>query len=414
MANYSRREFLRQMGTVSGLLLTGRHAFSTPYVDFSQDSGSFEFLVIGDSLIWGQGLREEQKFYTLTKDWLQTEVFAGSRPVNLKVKAHSGSTLTLHADAAAGLRRAGRDESQYAHPEINVAFPSIAKQIDLAADEYKRENIAAESVGLIMLSGGITDIGPSKVLDTDGDDDALRRDIVKYCRDDMIGVLRRAAAAFPMAKIAVIGYFPMISPQTPTSKLTNAYLEVRRVPDPLKPFVNNALLRRFFKSDKKRGVERSRIWIEDSDRNLQQAVETFNSERKSASAVFIKSPLAEDNALETKNTMLFRMKKGKVEDFLYAERKMVCEKELEQLKASTGLKYSVRLCEISAIGHPNPEGSGRYAEAIKAKLGPLFQGRQAIATPASRFRVMPGRRQDSSQDGGVTSLSFLHLTRYSY
>jgi hypothetical protein len=47
-------------------------------------------LVVGDSLISAQGLREQNKFYYLVKDWLQADVFGASRRVNLKVKAHVG------------------------------------------------------------------------------------------------------------------------------------------------------------------------------------------------------------------------------------------------------------------------------------------------------------------------------------
>jgi hypothetical protein len=370
------------MGAVSALSLAWRGGLAIPSLAQAETTSPFRFLVVGDSLIWGQGLREDQKFYSLTRDWLQFTVFNNSREVDLKVKAHSGSTLTLHPSDAEGLKRAGRDESQYAHAEINIAFPSITKQIDLAAEEYAREAVPPESVGLIMLSGGITDIGAKKVLDTSADDEELRRDIVRYCCDGMIGFLNHAAAAFPLARIAVIGYFPMISPQTPTGRLANAYLETRRLPDPLKPFINNPLLRPIFNGDKKRGIERSRIWSEESNRNFQLAVNAFNDAGARAPAVFIKSPLTEEHALETPKTMLFRMRRGRTEDFLYAERKQVCKPELKALKAATGLKYSIRLCEIAAIGHPNVDGSRLYAGAIKTALRPLFRERSRAAHTA--------------------------------
>jgi hypothetical protein len=51
----------------------------------------FEMLVLGDSVMWGQGLREEEKFYTKVKEALEREIVC--RRVNLRVLAHSEATI---------------------------------------------------------------------------------------------------------------------------------------------------------------------------------------------------------------------------------------------------------------------------------------------------------------------------------
>jgi hypothetical protein len=66
------------------------------------------------------------------------------------------------------------------------------------------------------------------------------------------------------------------------------------------------------------------------------------------------------------------MKKGRTEDPLFEARGTECRASLAELKSSTGLKYPVRLCEIAAIGHPNPAGSRAYAEAIKRELAAVL------------------------------------------
>ena len=63
----------------------------------------------------------------------------------------------------------------------------------------------------------------------------------------MLDLLRRAGAAFPNAKIALIGYFPLVSPKTSTGQFFNALLEVFRAPGPLKHLVNNLFTKQFFK-----------------------------------------------------------------------------------------------------------------------------------------------------------------------
>src|SRR5687768_431732 len=66
-----------------------------------QELPEFNMLVVGDSHIGGQGLKTQNKFYSLVRDWLEHEEFGDSRKVNLKVKAHGGSRLSLHADELA-------------------------------------------------------------------------------------------------------------------------------------------------------------------------------------------------------------------------------------------------------------------------------------------------------------------------
>ena len=367
MKEITRRDFLKVLGAASALItFSGRGA---SLVSIGDDARPFEFLVIGDSLIWGQGLNEKDKFYSLTADWLRNELFAGRRTVNLKVKAHSGATLKFHPDEAEKYRKAQCPENFFHPPEVTLGFPSIWKQLDDAADEYRSAG-DANGADLIMLTGGITDISVAKVLDPRGDDSKLRPLIVKYCRDDMFDVLAHAAELNPNATIAVVGYFPMLSPKTPGSRLFNSWLESMRFPHFLKPIANNPVTRKlFFNKMRKSGIRRSRIWFEESNRNLQIAVERFNATSKGAKSIFIRSPLTEDNSLETPNTLLFRMKGSKVEDPLFETRVAQCDTTLTELKRTTGIDYPVRTCEIAGVGHPDPAGAAAYAEAIKKSLG---------------------------------------------
>jgi hypothetical protein len=180
MPDTSRRDFLKQLGTVSAAILLGRGLLTGA----TDGSGKLNFLVVGDSLVWGQGLEEKDKFYTLTAEWLRREAFGSPRAVDLKVKAHSGSNLKFHADDAEAYRKARRDETFPYKPEVNIGFPSIWKQIEIAAAEYKAAG-DVDGAGLIMMTGGLTDISVAKLLDPKGDDKLLPAMIEKYCRDDM-------------------------------------------------------------------------------------------------------------------------------------------------------------------------------------------------------------------------------------
>ena len=366
MHSESRRDFLKRLGAFTAVLLSGGDTLRS----FAREQERpFEFLVVGDSVIWGQGLAEKDKFYALTAEWLRKEGLGSPREVNLNVNSHSGSTLKFHADEAEKYKKVGRDETFYYKPEINVAFPSIWKQIEVAADEYKQQGIVG-GADLIMLTGGITDMTVSKVLDPYGDNRKLTPLIEKYLRDDMFDVIEHAAKLNPNAKIAVVGYFPMLSPKSSKSRMFNGWLESLSVPRFLKPFANNPIIRPlFFNRLGNKGIERSRIWLRESNRCILEAVDKLNAKFSTPRAVFIESPITEETCLETPNTLLFRMhKNGAVEDPLYRERTAQCREALPKLKKETKIDYPVRLCEIAAVGHPNPAGSKAYATVITEKL----------------------------------------------
>lgn len=362
MKRINRREFLKGLAAIAGFAAAG------PAVLRAQTARPFEFLVVGDSLIWGQGLEEKDKFYTLTAKWLRTQHFDGRRDVVLKVKAHSGSTIKFHPAEAEKYRKAGRDEAYEFHPEVNVGFPSSWKQIEVAAEEYRSAGKAGAD--LIMISGGITDVTTSAVYDPNGNDDELRAKIKQYCGDDMYDTLDMAVRKNPNAQIVVVGYFHALSKYSSGSKALNAWLEALSFPRALKFIANNPLVRPFyFNRLKRNAIRRSKVWHEESDRQLSDTVDRINARHGSSRAIFVRTPLTDEHATEAPNTMLFRMRKGGVvSDPRARERVKACRETLPPLKKSTGIDYSVRLCEVAAIGHPDERGARAYADAITSKL----------------------------------------------
>lgn len=366
MTDLSRRQFTKLILAAPAILAAGRRVLGA-------SDTAFRFLVVGDSLVWGQGLEEKDKFYTLTGKWLAAEALGSPRELDLNVKAHSGATLKLHKNEADALSKAGRKETDKYDPEINVGFPSSLTQLAAAHDEYRAAGISPAEVRLIMLSGGITDISVAAILNPFGDNGQLESDIEKYCSKDMSDVLGRAAELFPNAITAVIGYYPMISPKTSAHELFNFVLEAYGLPRPLKPIANNALTRQFFKVIRKKSLKRSRMWVKGSETMIRGAIDDLNRRNGTTRAVYVKAPIDESNTYGTGNGLLFKMeKKGRINDHFYAERKEQCGPVLGELKDKTGLKYPVRFCDMAAVGHPSPEGSRAFTEAIKAALSPLL------------------------------------------
>ncbi|MBX7054176.1 MAG: twin-arginine translocation signal domain-containing protein [Pyrinomonadaceae bacterium] len=368
--NTSRRQFLKGLGLASAVMMIGRSAALS---QLTAGKAGLDMLVIGDSFIWGQGLDERQKIYTLTADWLRSGSDGHRRDVAVKVKAHSGATIKFRKEEALAYQRAGRDETFRYDPEINVGFPSMWKQVEVASGEYRAEG-KPDGADLILISGGITDISVAKLLNPSADEKQLPGLIAQYCRDDMFELIEHAALHNPKAIIAVVGYFPIISDKTVGSRLFNSWLETMAFPRPLKPIANNALTRTlYFNKIRRKVIRISDIWITESDKNLKLAIERFNSRSAVPRAVFVPSPITAETCVETPNSLLFRIgKHGRSQDPLYDSRRGVCRESLTELRRSTGLEYPIRYCELAAIGHPNEAGSRAYAESIRTVLKPYF------------------------------------------
>src|SRR6185369_3870097 len=106
-------------------LLTSTAAFGDCKVN-PAGGDPLQLLVIGDSIMWGQGLREDEKFSTRVKCWLQGKI---DRPVSVHVEAHSGAVI---ASANIPLRQFPTNDG-----EVNQSTPSINEELDHASEFYR-------------------------------------------------------------------------------------------------------------------------------------------------------------------------------------------------------------------------------------------------------------------------------------
>ena len=386
----SRRKFIEAFGAAALAGLAARASFPFDRL-LSGGVRDFHFLVIGDSLIAGQGLREEDRFYTLTADWLKSELAPSGGRVFLKNKSHSGSNVYLNEEEKKALEAADRPDDKFYHPEVNFSFPSISTQVRVAAEEYAAAGVAGNEVDLVMVSGGITNISVKSIINPFEGEDELRRDIVKYCNGYMSRLLAETAEAFPRATIAVIGYYPMVSPKSSTGMIYNAVLELYDFPGPVKPVMNNLLTKQFFKVLHAKMTKRSRIWTKGSERELKSVVDAHNRSGAAGPAVYVPAPIDESNCFGTKNSLLWKMgKKGRSEDDLYDLRQNVCDEAIESVK-DVGVLFKKRFCELSGLGHPNPEGARAYAESIRKELRPVFSERYGFGQVRQKSAIFSGR-----------------------
>ncbi len=225
----------------------------------------------GDSLMWGQGLRPEDKFAWRVWDALQP---SGNVATMCRLAA---SSLMLRASAGAQIgatTRPALGRATRGSGIVDVVFgprivprwlsPTLAGEIT-AAPPTVLEQIAtfdgnAATIDLVLVNGGGNDIGVFWYMTPATSIAALKRRIEKVCYHDMCTLLLRVARQFPNACIVVPGYMQSLSPATATGVATGSGGVLLRLIGRLcRPVLN-------------RVFERNRVFREETALQLRRAV----------------------------------------------------------------------------------------------------------------------------------------------
>jgi hypothetical protein len=190
--------------------------------------GTYRILAIGDSVMWGQGLRDENKFTGIVRFDIGQQLPAGTH-VELISFAHSAAQVFTQTQT-----NLAHDLSPFP-PELPLAIePTIAeieKTVQPNPDPDDRNKIGEflnsqpfvwsqlhEAVkelsgtepDLVLLNAGINDVGimnlvlPYKI-------PGCLSDRIASFKGYVYTLLRAIHRDFPSAKIIVLGYFPLIS-----------------------------------------------------------------------------------------------------------------------------------------------------------------------------------------------------------
>jgi hypothetical protein len=168
--------------------------------------------VIGDSIQWGVGLKEEHKMFSLVRRWLNV---ACNISVEVQHLAQTGALIETQSRWIQDLRPRGRAET----PQD---APSILNQLSFIRDP--------SGVDLLVLNGGINDLEPRGIwafLDIYGTEGEQLNGIRQTCTDVFTGKLeklfRLAFSACPQALKVYTGYYPVFSLQSNSVCLQHYY-----------------------------------------------------------------------------------------------------------------------------------------------------------------------------------------------
>jgi lysophospholipase L1-like esterase len=326
-------------------------------------------LVVGDSISWGQGLKNEHKSWYLLKLWLEKHT---ARPVVEKVIAHSGAVIE---------RRSTTDNFTADDGEVNVGLPTINDELDRAIQFYPDRS----AVDLVLVSGCGNDVGLQNLLNATSSADISRMTEDK-CGPPMERLLRKIRVSFPIAQVVVVGYYPFFSEKTRND------------------FIMRAVARRLLKTtpggkrlDAKevmaRLINNSGEWYRASNKTFAGAIERVNAELGNERVKFAKVEFPPEYSFAAKETRLWGLNRspfrmmlvllsfGKVmlptNDEVRGQRKASCDVTFratsnESKEERIERKNRRTLCRYAALGHPNRKGAMLYAEAISNALQPVL------------------------------------------
>lgn len=152
-------------------------------------------LSLGDSIAWGQGLLDSDKHVSLTLRHLAQKY--PDAAFSLVIGAHSGAPI--------GFGKA--DAGTSADAEVPIDSPTIMNQAANAAVGAAMES----DIRLILLNGGINDIGVNTLVDPRLSEADLRSKTELYCYTHMSELVAVCLKKFDQASIVITGYYQIIS-----------------------------------------------------------------------------------------------------------------------------------------------------------------------------------------------------------
>ncbi|MGH7527474.1 MAG: SGNH/GDSL hydrolase family protein [Gemmatimonadales bacterium] len=348
------------LGALSGLMAQPRPLRSgSRFATVTGQSRPFNMVCLGDSIMWGQGLRDSNKFTAQVESWLKSRL--AGRGVNRYVYARSGATIGPDQEIP--------DQSRV-EPwmndrnlgEVPCSWPWVGQQVSVARADLASRQVSTDAVDLVLVDGGANDVGIKTLLYEFNTADLVRQKSTELIGGQMPDLLNLVRGAFPHAKILVTGYYPIISEQSDLGFISGLVSLV--IPAP----VAVALAA----DARSRLAVLSQAWYEASNSQLSQAVAAFNSKwpvnptYRTPPAAFARISWGPEHSYAAPSSRLWLV--GAPVDEVYSERSSACnaagllwnQHQVEQGKNIT--------CLEAKAGHPNPAGAAAYAAACQAEL----------------------------------------------
>ncbi|HJU90743.1 MAG TPA: hypothetical protein VJ672_15240 [Gemmatimonadaceae bacterium] len=353
-----RREFLKRgamalgagaltLGGVRDLFAAAQRIAPRAYITTPAATSidPFRIAIMGDSVMWGQGLREENKIHS--KLISQLNVRLNARPIEKQFSAHSGAII--------GIKELVSNSADWAARNVNGEVPSKYPTI---AWQAQNQIANPELVDLVVMDGGINDVTVGRIITMDYTQslDGLRL----WTRDACGGQMEQLLAdivlpRFPKATVVVTNYFPIVTHES----------------DPLQV---QSLVAMYFSlltlvltlEARRKVADQAIAFHTESTMALRSAVGRANQRHNTQRVLFVESGFGSANAIG--GTYPYLYKPGELDE-VTAARAAECDKVTTD-----------PLCKLAAMGHPNAAGASMYATRILGAITPLLAGWAAPST----------------------------------
>ena len=292
-------------------------------------------LVLGDSVAWGQGLQEWNKYATLVFDQLK------NRP------EYAGLTLAVRARSGAIIGNGKPPSPRNVPPEVPWNYPTILQQCDAYVGD-------PDAVRVVLMDGGINDVTVDAIVNPNTTIEDLKEKIEQYCHLDMRELLQKVSAKFsnPACRIIVTGYYQILSAAssvTPTIQFLKIYgiAEAARILARGTAFSDLIALSATF-------------WTE-SDKMLELAVNEANAQAGNR-ITFVRSGFTKANSLFQPGSLLWIF--SGVPPFVDAA------DDFGNFRAQVCPNYypndtvGCAVCRFASVGHPTANGAIKYYQQI--------------------------------------------------
>ena len=317
---------------------------------FELVDGFIYMAAVGDSVIWGNGLREADKFTARVA--AEIERTRGRRVVLQQLAISAAEIEPAPDDGVCAFDCFG---------ETPTALTSVTAQVGLIQ--------AADEVEYLLLNGCLNDLGVGGVLDPETTLAAIDAVVPVFCDEKMQALLATARAAVPNATIVVIGYYPIVGPTSDLFGVEALGITEGILPTPDGGTLTATELRAF----RDAMAERSLAFTEVSSASLANAVAARRA-AGDAKVLFVAPPFGPENAIFTADKLLWSMT---ADNPRYAalplEVDLFPEDDTQDIRLIRCFGASIRvnpvLCLFDSVGHPNPDGAALIADEILSALG---------------------------------------------
>jgi lysophospholipase L1-like esterase len=319
-----------------GVTLKVRFTDGTLSSTFHLELETYHMLVIGDSVSWGQGMQEHEKFYSLVGAAIQAK--NGNIKQYTSVLAHSGATI-------------GVGDLTTAEPvdgEVPTSYPTILQQCDLFTGRK-------DKVDLVLMDGGMNDVNVTTILNPFNPAN-LDELFELHLNQSMYKLLDKVTELYPKAKVIVTGYYAPISRKSDLAAVEALLIALGILVGGAGGGAAGGV---FGLAEFEAICNRCEKLERESKMYLQQAINLKNGELNTPPRIFFADPnFGPDHAALTDDPYLFGVNLDlSPQDFIAGDRLVSCTEA-----GCTG--FDMEKCKRASMGHPNPKGAQAYANAI--------------------------------------------------